>query len=62
MCSIIHSICSIVKGIVIYICKDMEAVHSGCVASRGEPLRWSMHGGPGTGKARAITTIKGELL
>ena len=28
----------------------------------GEPLRWSMHGGPGTGKTHVIKIIKEELF
>ena len=28
----------------------------------GEPLRWSMHGGPGTGKTHVITILKHELF
>ena len=28
----------------------------------GEPLRWSMHGGPGTGKTHVIKVIKEELF
>ena len=28
----------------------------------GEPLRWSMHGGPGTGKTHVINILKKELF
>ena len=30
--------------------------------SPGEPLRWLMHGGPGTGKSHVIQIIKEELF
>ena len=35
---------------------------SGIVDTSQEPLRWAMHGGPGTGKTHVIKIIKEELF
>ena len=52
----------VVEQIATRICEEMEAVATGDFESLGEPLRWTMHGGPGTGKTHVITTIKEELF
>ena len=38
---------------------DLEA---GYIDTTKEPLRWAMHGGPGTGKTHVTKTIKEELF
>ena len=40
----------------------MYYVVSGDYDSLPEPIRWSMHGGPGTGKTHVIKIIKEELF
>mgnify|MGYP003323788527 CR=1 FL=1 len=40
----------------------MEDVCNGKVDNSREPLRWAMHGGPGTGKTHVIKLIKHELF
>ena len=37
-------------------------LHTGYVDSSCEPLRWAMHGGPGTGKTHVIKILKEELF
>ena len=43
------------------LCKDMRARNTGTYTD-WFPFRWSMHGGPGTGKSRVIKIIKTELF
>ena len=40
--------------------RELDAEHSEHVGP-GEPLRWVMHGGPGTGKSHVITIVKERL-
>ena len=42
--------------------REMQAQASDGEIDYGEPLRWCMHGGPGTGKSKAIEIIKEELF
>ena len=39
----------------------MDALVRNDFSTIGEPLRWSMHGGPGTGKTHVIKILKEEL-
>ena len=41
---------------------DVLHVVTGDYDSFPEPLRWSMHGGPGTGETHVIKIVKEELL
>ncbi|CAE7576637.1 PIF2, partial [Symbiodinium sp. CCMP2456] len=36
--------------------------YSGCFKTDEEPLRWMLHGGPGTGKTHAINILRDELF
>ena len=40
----------VVKKVADRVCDEMDVLVSGDHDSLPEPLRWSMHGGPGTGK------------
>ena len=40
----------------------MIDVAAGYIDTTREPLRWAMHGGPGTGKTHVINIIKEELF
>ena len=40
----------VVEQVAQRVCDEMNALASGDYESLSEPLRWSMHGGPGTGK------------
>ena len=40
----------VVEQVAKSVCDEMSALASGDYESSSEPLRWSMHGGPGTGK------------
>ena len=40
------------------ICEEMQPVDAGNFKAMSEPLRWSMHGGPGTGKSHVINIMK----
>ena len=40
----------------------MRAVANNDFSNMGGPLRWSMHGGPGTGKSHVIKILKEELF
>ena len=42
------------------ILREMHAVTKQRFDQIGEPLRWSMHGGPGTGKSHVIKVLKEE--
>ena len=44
------------------ICKEIQVLQWKDLSSLDEPLRWSMHGGPGTGKTHVIKIIKKELF
>ena len=43
------------------ICRELE-VESMPDADIGEPLRWVLHGGPGTGKSHVIKIIKERIF
>ena len=43
-------------------CLEKAALQTGDYEALPEPLRWSMHGGPGTGKTHVIKIIKEELF
>ena len=38
--------------------QELRSTASPASVAMGEPLRWCVHGGPGTGKAHSITLIK----
>ena len=40
----------VVEAVAKRVCDELNALASGDYESLSEPLRWSMHGGPGTGK------------
>ena len=40
----------------------MEDIITGTIDNSREPLRWAMHGGPGTGKTHVVKIIKEELF
>ena len=48
----------VVQQVVERICQEMIDLETGYVDSSHEPLRWAMHGGPGTGKTHVIKIIK----
>ena len=48
----------VVERVAKRIIAEMRAVRQNYFSSIGEPLRWSMHGGPGTGKTHAIQLLK----
>ena len=50
-----------VKIVGMRICAEMEA-EAGTPGDAGEPLRWLLHGGPGTGKSHVIKIIKERLF
>ena len=52
----------VVKKVVQRICEEMMNLHTGFVDSSREPLRWAMHGGPGTGKTHVIKILKEQLF
>ena len=41
---------------------DTEVLETGNSDALPQPLRWSMHGGPGTGETHVIKTIKDYVL
>jgi hypothetical protein len=49
---------AVVKRFADRIIQEMRAVRNNNSSSIGEPLRWSMHGGPGTGKTHVIKLLK----
>ena len=49
---------AVVKRVADRIIEEMRAVRNNNFSSIGEPLRWSMHGGPGTGKTHVIKLLK----
>ena len=54
---------SVVKMVAKRICLEYRALSGGMrFEDLPEPLRWSMHGGPGTGKTHVIKIIKVELF
>ena len=40
----------VVEKVVQRICEEMIDLEAGFIDTTKEPLRWAMHGGPGTGK------------
>ena len=52
----------VVKKVADRVCAEMDVLVSGDYDSLPEPLRWSMHGGPGTGEIHVIKIIKEELF
>ena len=48
----------VVERVAKQIIAEMRAVRQNDFSSIGEPLRWSMHGGPGTGKTHVIKLLK----
>ena len=50
----------VLKKVAERVCMEMHVLVSGDYDSLPEPLRWSMHGGPGTGKTHVIKIIKEE--
>ena len=52
----------LVKKVVNRVCEEIEDIRTGKVDNNREPLRWAMHGGPGTGKTHVIQIIKEELF
>ena len=53
---------AVVKKVVQRICEEMIDIEAGYVDTTKEPLRWVMHGSPGTGKTHVIKIIKEELF
>ena len=49
---------AMVKRVADRVMDEMRAVSKQNSPSIGEPLRWSMHGGPGTGKTHVIKVLK----
>lgn len=49
---------AVVKRVADRMCDEMNALATDDFEAPGEPLRWSMHGGPGTGTTRVINVIK----
>ena len=52
----------VVEQVVERVCEEMSDRERGVVDLDKEPLRWAMHGGPGTGKTHVIKIIREELL
>ena len=52
----------VVKKFAERVCIEKAALINADYDALPEPLRWSMHGGPGTGKTHVINTIKEELF
>ena len=52
----------VVTKVVERVCEEMEDMITGTTNNNREPLRWAMHGGPGTGKTHVIKIIKEELF
>ena len=52
----------VVKRVATRMCAEMRAVAKQDYSGLGEPLRWSIHGGPGTGKSRVVKMLKEELF
>ena len=52
----------VVKKVAERVCLEMDVLESGDYDTSPEPLRWSMHGGPGTGKTHVIKITKEELF
>ena len=48
----------VVKKVAKRVCMEMDVLESGDYDALPEPVRWSMHGGPGTGKTHVIKIIK----
>ena len=54
--------CEVVGKVVQRVCEEMIDLQAGYIDTTKEPLRWAMHGGPGTGKTHVIKIIKEELF
>ena len=52
----------LVNKVVDRVCEEMEDIITGTIDNSREPLRWAMHGGPGTGKTHVVKIIKEELF
>ena len=52
----------IVENIALRTCDEIDVFARNDFSTIGEPLRWSMHGGPGTGKTHVIKILKEELF
>ena len=52
----------VVKKVAECICDELDALATTNYDSLPEPLRWSTHGGPGTGETHVIIIIKEELF
>ena len=52
----------VVDQIVERVCQEMIDQVTGTLDRDQEPLRWAMHGGPGTGKTHVIKIIREELF
>ena len=52
----------VVKLVATRVCDEMWVVAKGDYSKLGEPLRWCMHGGPGTGMTHVIKILKDELF
>ena len=51
-----------VEHIALQICDEMDSLARKHFSTIGEPLRWSMQGGPGTGKTHVIRILNEELF
>ena len=51
-----------VQKVIGRICEEMIDLHTGYVDTSREPLRWAMHGGPGTGKRMSLKLLKKSFL
>ena len=50
----------VVKTVAKRVCMEVDVLETGDYDALPEPLRWSMHGGPGTGETHVIKIIKEE--
>ncbi len=50
------------KKVVDRVCEEIKDVDRGKIDNGREPLRWAMHGGPGTGKTHVVKIVKNELF
>ena len=52
----------VAKKIAKRVCIEIAVLEIGNYDALPDPLRWSMHGGPGTGQTHVINMIKEELF
>ena len=52
----------VLENVVQRICEEVIDLEAGYIDTTKEPLRWAMHGGPGTGEAHVIKVMKEELF